>query len=101
MPSETIITIANILQSAVPFLSLAAYVPQWSRIVVRKSSEDVSLAAWLLWAATAAIAVFYAIVQILATGQGLALVFSNSLSLLFIAITVVLVFAYRRKEVTA
>ena len=97
MPSETIITLANFLQSAVPLIALAAYVPQWRRIVIRKSSQDVSLAAWLLWVVTASIAVFYAIVQLLVTGQGVALVFSSSLTLLFVATTVVLVFVYRKR----
>ena len=85
MPSEAIITSANLMQSAVPFLSLLAYLPQWKKIIVRKSSKDVSLAAWLLWVVTSAIAVFYAVVQLLVTGQGTALVFSSAVSLLFVA----------------
>lgn len=66
--------------------------------MVRKSSQDVSLFAWLLWIITASIAVFYAIVQLMVTGQGVALVFSSSLTLLFVTTTVVLVFAYRKRK---
>jgi hypothetical protein len=98
MPSESIVNIANFLQSIVPLISLAAYVPQWRRILVRKSSQDVSLMAWLLWIVTASIALFYAFVQLLVTGHGVALVFSSSLTLLFVATTVVLVFVYRNRE---
>jgi uncharacterized protein with PQ loop repeat len=89
------------MQSAVPFLSLMAYIPQWRKIVTRKSSKDVSLAAWLLWIVTASIAVFYAVVQLMVTGQGLALVFSSSVTLLFVATTFILVFVYRAGRSTA
>ncbi len=96
MPSKAVVTVANILQSAVPFISLIAYIPQWRKLIATKSSKDISLRAWLLWALTASFSCFYAIVQFLANGRGVALVFSTATSFVFIVSTVYLITIHRR-----
>lgn len=96
MPSQTIVDSANILQSCIPLLSLTAYLPQWHKIVTTKSSRDISLRAWLIWCFSSSIAVYYAVVQYLANGQGIALVFSSSVLLVFVIVTACLVVNYRK-----
>lgn len=98
MPSETVVTVASGLQSCIPFLSLSAYVPQWRKLMVTKSSKDISLRAWLLWSLAGFISCFYAIVQYLVTGRGLPLVFSTATSTIFIVATVYLILSYRRRH---
>jgi uncharacterized protein with PQ loop repeat len=100
MPSQTIIDSANILQSCIPLLSLSAYLPQWHKIVTTKSSRDISLRAWLIWSFSSSIAVYYAVVQYLVTGQGAALMFSSSVLLVFVIVTACLVVNYRKPNGT-
>lgn len=95
VPSELTIVAANIMQSAIPVLSLVAYLPQWKQLIRTKSSRDISLSSWLIWSVSAIFALVYAIVQYRVTGAGSALVFSSATILLFVLITVVLVAMYR------
>lgn len=97
MPPKTVITIANVLQSSVPFISLIAYIPQWRKLIATKSSKDISLRAWLLWSLTASFSCFYAIVQYLANGRGVALIFSTATSFTFIVSTVYLISIHRKR----
>ena len=97
MLSESVVTAASFLQGSIPLLSLTAYLPQWKKIVETKSSRDISLPSWLLWSVSAAIAVFYAVIQYQTTGQGIALVFSTMVNLIFVIITVYLLVIYRRQ----
>jgi uncharacterized protein with PQ loop repeat len=101
MPSEIIVTAASALQSCIPLVTLSAYVPQWRRLVTTKSSNDISISAWLLWSVTGSFSCFYAIVQYLVTGKGLPLVFSTATSLVFILATVYLILSYRSNQVCA
>jgi uncharacterized protein with PQ loop repeat len=98
MPSDTVITTANVLQSSIPLLSLSAYFPQWRKLIVTKSSKDISLRAWLLWTVTASFSCFYAVVQYLVNGRGVALIFSTATSVAFILATVYLILIYRRQN---
>ena len=98
MVSETTVMVANVLQSCIPILSLAAYIPQWRKLISGRSSKDISLRAWLMWSVSSGIAVFYAMVQRLLTGHGTALVFSSVANFLFVLITVGLVVRYRDKN---
>jgi len=98
MPSEFIVTAASALQSCIPVLTLSAYVPQWRRLVLTKSSRDISVPAWLLWSVTGSFSCFYAVVQYLVTGKGLPLVFSTITSLIFILATVYLILSYRSHQ---
>lgn len=98
MPSEFVVTTANLLQSCVPLLSLVAYLPQWKKLITTKSSADISLQSWLIWTASSVFAVFYAMVQFQVTGSGAALVFSSLSGLVFIIITVYLVQIYRAES---
>jgi uncharacterized protein with PQ loop repeat len=91
------VTTANILQSCIPLLSLSAYVPQWRKLALTKSSRDISLGAWLMWSMTASMSTFYAVIQYLVSGNGLPLVFSTVTSLTFILVTVYLIVWHRRE----
>jgi uncharacterized protein with PQ loop repeat len=93
--SESLVTVANVLQSCVPLLSLTAYLPQWRRLAVTKSSKDISMHAWFIWCFSGAITLFYAVMQYLVTGQGTALIFSSATALTFVVITAYMVFRYR------
>jgi uncharacterized protein with PQ loop repeat len=95
MPPEVVVDAANVLQSSIPLLSLSAYFPQWRKIVLTKSSRDISLRAWVVWTLTASFSCFYSIVQYLLNGRGVALIFSTSTSCGFIVITVYLIIKYR------
>jgi uncharacterized protein with PQ loop repeat len=96
MTAETWMMIANLLQGwGVPMLSLVAYLPQWRKLIRTRSSEDISLGAWLLWSVSTLFAVFYAVVQFVLHGHGLALIISSVTGLLFILVTIFLVLRYR------
>lgn len=97
MPPKAVITIADVLQSSVPFISLVAYIPQWRKLIATRSSKDISLRAWLLWSLTASFSCFYAIVQYLANGRGVALIFSTATSFTFIVSTVYLISIHRKR----
>lgn len=88
-------SIAGALQSCVPFLSLTAYIPQWRALLRSRSSQNVSLAAWLIWTLTSAIALLYAAASYAVTGRGLPLVFSTTLLFLFCEFTLFLVYRFR------
>ena len=96
MPAEKVVIVANFLQGCVPLLGLFAYFPQWKKIVANKSSRDISLASWLVWLLSSAIAIFYAVIQYQVTGKGTALIFSSLISLVFVFITVYLIARYRK-----
>ena len=95
MLSQFMITTANVLQGLVPLLTLVGYVPQWRRLITTRSSKDISLSAWILWTVTTFIGLFYALVQYLLAGYGWVFLFSAVANLLFVVITVALIFAYR------
>lgn len=95
MPSELIIRAADIGQAAVPVLSLVAYLPQWIKLQRGKNSGSISIRAWTVWTLSSILAVFYAVVQLQATGRGWALVLSSGLGLLFVVVTLVMVIRYR------
>mgnify|MGYP003526079290 FL=1 len=98
MLSDSVVAAASFMQGSIPLLSLSAYLPQWKKIIATKSSKDISLRSWLLWSVSAAIAVFYAVAQYQATGQGTALVFSSSVNLIFVVVTVYLLVIYRKRD---
>ncbi len=88
--------IAGALQSCVPFLSLTAYIPQWRTLLRSRSSQNVSLTAWIIWTITSAIALLYAAASYAVTGRGLPLVFSTTLLFLFCEFTLLLVYRFRK-----
>lgn len=98
MTNELINAVANLMQVSVAFLSLIAYIPQWVKLVRKKSSNDISLRSWILWTISSVFAVFYAIVQLYNHGSGWALIISSVLSLVFVIYTVVLIIWYRKKS---
>lgn len=75
--------------------------PQWRTLLKSRSSENVSLTAWLIWTVSTAIAFFYALVNYLASAQGLPLVFSTSVLFLFCLFTLILVFHFRTRPRTS
>lgn len=98
MVSSVLIDVANILQSSVPLISLFAYIPQWRKLYKSKSSNDIAIEAWWLWTLSSSFALFYAIVHQLNTGAALALLFSCSVNLFFVVITLFMVFLYRKPK---
>ena len=101
MLSDSVVAAASFMQGSIPLLSLSAYLPQWKKIIATKSSKDISLQSWLLWTVSAAIAVFYAVAQYQTTGRGMALLFSTSVNLVFVIVTVYLLIIYRRHAVSS
>jgi uncharacterized protein with PQ loop repeat len=97
MLSDSVVAAASFMQGSIPLLSLSAYLPQWKKIIATKSSKDISLHSWLLWSVSAAITVFYAVAQYQTTGKGSALVFSSSVNLIFVIVTVYLLLIYRKQ----
>ncbi|MEW6187931.1 MAG: PQ-loop domain-containing transporter [Thermodesulfobacteriota bacterium] len=97
MPSEVVVSAANICQMAVPFIAFSAYLPQWIKLIRTKSSRDISLRSWCIWTVSALCALFYAIVQLLLNGRGWPLVISTIFGLSSILFTVSLIYRYRPK----
>ncbi|MDA0989201.1 MAG: PQ-loop repeat-containing protein [Verrucomicrobia bacterium] len=96
MVSDMVVTCADIGQSIVPVIGLAAYIPQWRKLLRSRSSENFSMRAWLLWACSGTLTLFYAIVQLRLAGRGWPLVFSALVGLLFIMFTIVLLIKFRK-----
>jgi uncharacterized protein with PQ loop repeat len=96
---DSLVPLANFGQALVPLLSLFAYLPQWRKLLVGKSSGSISASSWALWTLTSFLALFYAVVQLHVTGFGWALVFSAALGLLFVLVTLLLVLRYRVSKV--
>lgn len=90
-----LVWLANLGQALVPVLSMVAYWPQWRKIIRERSSGSISLVSWGIWTVSSAVALFYAVVQVLLTGQGWALVFSTTLGLVFVIATLVLSIQFR------
>jgi uncharacterized protein with PQ loop repeat len=98
MPSEFVVSAANVCQMAVPFIALSAYLPQWIKLIRTRSSRDISLRSWCIWTISALCALFYAVVQLLLNGRGWPLVISTFMGLLSILFTVSLILRYRPKS---
>ncbi|MBI4763696.1 MAG: hypothetical protein HY787_03715 [Deltaproteobacteria bacterium] len=97
MLPELVVTSANLCQTAVPFIALSAYLPQWVQLVRTKSSRDISLRSWCIWTLSSFFSLFYAIVQLVLNGRGWPLVFSTAVGLLSVILTVTLVLRFRPK----
>jgi uncharacterized protein with PQ loop repeat len=95
MLPDAVVTSANVCQMIVPLISLSAFLPQWVRLFKTKSSEDLSLSAWLLWTLSSLMALFYAAVQLLINGRGWPLVISSSFGLVAVLFTVFMILQYR------
>ncbi len=87
--------IANAAQSCVPILSLCAYVPQWRKLLKTRSSGSISLISWAIWMTSYSIAVFYSTTLLLVTGRGAPLVFTTSVGLGCVMLTMGLVWRFR------
>jgi uncharacterized protein with PQ loop repeat len=95
MLPDFVVTAANICQTAVPFIALSAYLPQWVKLARTRSSRDISLRSWCIWTLSALCALFYAIVQLILNRRGWPLVFSAGIGLFSVLLTVFLIFRYR------
>lgn len=98
MLPELVVTSANLCQTAVPFIALSAYLPQWIQLIRTRSSRDISLRSWCIWTFSSFFSLFYAIVQLLLNGRGWPLVFSTGVGLASVILTVTLVLRYRPKS---
>jgi len=92
---ETLMWIAGAAESAVPVLSLAAYIPQWRMLMRSRDSSSISLMSWGIWAVSYAIATFYSTMLLLVTGRGLPMVIATGLGLCFVLFTMLLVWRLR------
>ena len=101
MLPASVVRASDACQLAVPFISLAAYVPQWIKLCRTRSSASISLRSWCLWTVTSAFALFYAIVQLLLHDSGWALVVSTVMTFGFVLVTLYLVVKFRRAPVPA
>lgn len=97
MTSQSLLNIAGLLQTAVPVISLIAYLPQWKKLIDTKSSKDISLRSWSIWIVSSSISLFYAVALFRVTGKGIPLIFAASAGLLFVIITVYLTARYRNR----
>ena len=97
MIPEWLVNAAGVGQTATVLISLTAYVPQWAKLRRTRSSEDLSLRAWWLWALSYSLSAVYAVVQLLVNGHGWPLVISTSAGVLFVFITLALVLWYRAR----
>ena len=95
---DTSVDPAAIAQMCVFPISLAAYIPHWLTMVRNKSSDDVSLAAQVIWTFGSVLALVYPVSMFLNNGFGLPIVMTASLNLVCAICTTVLIAAYRRKE---
>ena len=98
--SQSALTIAaSTCQCLTIACSLCAYVPQWTTLYRRKSSDDISLKAWFLWITCTLLGLFYALSTYFTSGVGLALVFTDVTSICFIAVTIGMILRYRKTKV--
>jgi uncharacterized protein with PQ loop repeat len=93
---ETLMTIANVAESTVPILSLAAYIPQWRTLLRTRDSRSISMVSWGIWAVSYLIATFYASVLLLVTGRGWPLVITTAVGLCFVLFTMLLIWRTRQ-----
>lgn len=91
-----LIPIANVAESLVPLLVLAAYIPQWRHLWRTRDSRSISLSSWGIWAVAYLISVFYAAVLLASTGKGLPLLFTTSCGLIFVLVTLGLAWRFRK-----
>ena len=98
MVSEQWLSLANFAQSITIAISLAAYLPQWMTLRRKRSSENISLSSWSLWLVSSLCSLSYAATQLLVYGTGQVLVVTSVLSVLFIAVTLGLIFLYSPKR---
>ena len=94
--ASTLSIAANIAQLTSMPICLAAYVPQWVTMVRNRSSDDVSLNAYLIWIFSASLGLFYSIVQLAETGSGSALLITTVVNFICLVITAVMIAWYRR-----
>lgn len=98
MPSESVVTLANVCQLLVPLISLMAYIPQWAKLWRTKSSASISIRSWCAWSISGSFALFYAVVQLIVNGRGWALVLSALIGLIFVITTLALVVRFRQRQ---
>ena len=98
MLSEMTVLLANFLQSTIIIISLTAYLPLWLAMVRRRSSEGVAAGAWCMWMASASIALFYAVVQLVLNERGWPLVATSVFNWVMNVVTLYLIYRFRQKR---
>ena len=71
-----------------------SYFPQIVRILKNKSSEDVAISSWLIWTINSILYLLY----LLLDNVGIWLILSQSLEVLLISSTLIVVVIYRKKN---
>jgi uncharacterized protein with PQ loop repeat len=98
MSFDTLITVSNVLQSSIVLVMLSAFVPQWITIHRNRSSQNISKTSWFMYFTASIFALFYAVVQYIATGSGQALVATTVVSFICNLYSVHLVYRFRTAE---
>ena len=93
--NEVVINAANVCQTLAGIICTLAYLPQLWRIIKYRSTEDLSMSSWILWAVSGSFCAFYAVVQYIQYRRGLPLVFSASTNICLILIILVLMLYFR------
>jgi len=92
-----ILHLADLAQMATIGISLVGYLPQLTLILRRHDTRNVSLATWVMWTVSAALAFFYGIVHYLIDNCCLALTLTSSINLILCLTTSVAILIKRRQ----
>ncbi len=98
MSSDNLLLLADFFQGFTIILTLFAYIPQWRRIWLNRSSENISIRSWVIWSFSSAMAWFYALCGYYINGVGGVLFLTSTLNLIFILATLAIVYAFRCRE---
>ena len=95
MEMQYLVPVSDFLQSLTVVIALAAYLPQWQTLYRNKSSQNISLKAWVLWTVSGICTWFYAYVQYHTYGTGQMLLITSTLGMFFLFATLALLWRYR------
>lgn len=87
------VVLCNILLGIVSICTIISYIPQLIRLLVTKSSEDISITSWILWII---IAISYLVYSLL-VGDFM-LIVSSILEFVFCLVIIVLTIVFKRRS---
>ena len=91
---------ADLCQASTIFLSLIAYLPQWSTILKRRSSEHVALWAWILWLGSSGLSLVYAFLLNYLEETARLLLITSTFNVCFLLFTLALILRFRKPVVS-
>ena len=96
-----LVFLSSFLQGSLVIVYTCAQVPQWTLIIKKQSSENISLQSWGIWLAASLVTLFYACIQYIYCNACVALVFSALASVVCNLITLALILTYRQRMIRA